>query len=75
MYMTDEHTNRNRSLSMMLWEILGKMCESTNVVVDFSQVDGVLLCPSTLQNSKAQVPVEELNRIQEYLQTSGLAQR
>ncbi|XP_033945356.1 huntingtin isoform X1 [Pseudochaenichthys georgianus] len=34
-----------------------------------------MLLAETLQNSKAQVPVEELNRIQEYLQTSGLAQR
>lgn len=30
---------------------------------------------STLQNSIAQLPVEELDRIQEYLQNSGLAQR
>lgn len=29
----------------------------------------------TLQNSIAQLPVEELDRIQEYLQNSGLAQR
>lgn len=41
---------------------------------DFPQVDHVF-CPSTLQNSVAQLPVEELDRIQEYLQTSGLAQR
>lgn len=27
------------------------------------------------QNSVAQLPLEELDRIQEYLQTSGLAQR
>lgn len=33
------------------------------------------VCFSTLQNSIAQLPVEELDRIQEYLQTSGLAQR
>lgn len=32
-------------------------------------------CPFTLQNSVAQLPLEELDRIQEYLQTSGLAQR
>lgn len=30
-------------------------------------------CP--LQNSVAQLPLEELDRIQKYLQTSGLAQR
>lgn len=29
----------------------------------------------SLQNSVAQLPLEELDRIQEYLQTSGLAQR
>uniref|UniRef100_A0A8C3A9Z9 Huntingtin n=1 Tax=Cyclopterus lumpus TaxID=8103 RepID=A0A8C3A9Z9_CYCLU len=34
-----------------------------------------MLLAETLQNSIAQVPVEELDRIQEYLQTSGLAQR
>ncbi|XP_024914358.1 huntingtin isoform X2 [Cynoglossus semilaevis] len=34
-----------------------------------------MLLAETLQNSVAQLPVEELNRIQEYLQTSGLAQR
>ncbi|XP_037546596.1 huntingtin, partial [Nematolebias whitei] len=34
-----------------------------------------MLLAETLQNSKAQLPVEELERIQEYLQTSGLAQR
>ncbi|XP_054855013.1 huntingtin isoform X2 [Eublepharis macularius] len=34
----------------------------------------MLLAP-TLQNSIAQLPVEELDRIQEYLQNSGLAQR
>ena len=33
------------------------------------------IVPYTLQNSTAQLPVEELDRIQEYLQTSGLAQR
>lgn len=32
-----------------------------------------VFCP--LQNSVAQLPLEELDRIQEYLQTSGLAQR
>ncbi|KAG8015101.1 Huntingtin, partial [Nibea albiflora] len=34
-----------------------------------------MLLAETLQNSVAQLPVEELDRIQEYLQTSGLAQR
>ncbi|XP_070712462.1 huntingtin isoform X3 [Pempheris klunzingeri] len=34
-----------------------------------------MLLAETLQNSIAQLPVEELDRIQEYLQTSGLAQR
>ncbi|XP_061581949.1 huntingtin isoform X1 [Cololabis saira] len=34
-----------------------------------------MLLAETLQNSVAQLPVEELERIQEYLQTSGLAQR
>ncbi|XP_029003090.1 huntingtin isoform X3 [Betta splendens] len=34
-----------------------------------------MLLAETLQNSIAQLPVEELNRIQEYLQSSGLAQR
>ncbi|XP_024861839.1 huntingtin isoform X2 [Kryptolebias marmoratus] len=34
-----------------------------------------MLLAETLQNSIAQLPVEELERIQEYLQTSGLAQR
>lgn len=33
----------------------------------------IMFCP--LQNSVAQLPLEELDRIQEYLQTSGLAQR
>lgn len=35
--------------------------------------DHMLFC--TLQNSVAQLPLEELDRIQDYLQTSGLAQR
>uniref|UniRef100_A0A3Q3WBD7 Uncharacterized protein n=1 Tax=Mola mola TaxID=94237 RepID=A0A3Q3WBD7_MOLML len=34
-----------------------------------------MLLAETLQNSVAQLPLEELDRIQEYLQTSGLAQR
>ncbi|XP_076831790.1 huntingtin isoform X3 [Brachyhypopomus gauderio] len=34
-----------------------------------------MLLAETLQNSIAQLPVEELERIQQYLQTSGLAQR
>ncbi|KAM8879267.1 huntingtin isoform 7-T7 [Spinachia spinachia] len=34
-----------------------------------------MLLAETLQNSVAQLPVEELDRIQEYLQTSDLAQR
>ncbi|XP_053477902.1 huntingtin isoform X2 [Ictalurus furcatus] len=34
-----------------------------------------MLLAETLQNSIAQLPVEELDRIQQYLQTSGLAQR
>nr|AGS58213.1 huntingtin [Clarias batrachus] len=34
-----------------------------------------MLLAETLQNSVAQLPVEELDRIQQYLQTSGLAQR
>uniref|UniRef100_A0A7N8X0X9 Huntingtin n=1 Tax=Mastacembelus armatus TaxID=205130 RepID=A0A7N8X0X9_9TELE len=34
-----------------------------------------MLLAETLQNSIAQLPVEELDRIQEYLQTSGLALR
>uniref|UniRef100_A0A8D3BJV3 Huntingtin n=1 Tax=Scophthalmus maximus TaxID=52904 RepID=A0A8D3BJV3_SCOMX len=34
-----------------------------------------MLLAETLQNSIAQLPVEELDRIQEYLQTSGLAPR
>ncbi|MEQ2162765.1 hypothetical protein GOODEAATRI_023128, partial [Goodea atripinnis] len=34
-----------------------------------------MLLAETLQNSIAQLPVEELERIQEYLQTSGLALR
>ncbi|XP_028270805.1 huntingtin isoform X12 [Parambassis ranga] len=34
-----------------------------------------MLLAETLQNSIAQLPVEELDRIQEYLQNSGLAQR
>ncbi|XP_041838863.1 huntingtin isoform X2 [Melanotaenia boesemani] len=34
-----------------------------------------MLLAETLQNSIAQLPLEELERIQEYLQTSGLAQR
>uniref|UniRef100_A0A8D0L1P4 Huntingtin n=1 Tax=Sphenodon punctatus TaxID=8508 RepID=A0A8D0L1P4_SPHPU len=34
-----------------------------------------MLLAATLQNSIAQLPVEELDRIQEYLQNSGLAQR
>uniref|UniRef100_A0AAV2LJ79 Huntingtin n=1 Tax=Knipowitschia caucasica TaxID=637954 RepID=A0AAV2LJ79_KNICA len=34
-----------------------------------------MLLAETLQNSVAQLPVEELNRIQVYLQSSGLAQR
>ncbi|XP_029997487.1 huntingtin isoform X4 [Sphaeramia orbicularis] len=34
-----------------------------------------MLLAETLQNSIAQLPVEELDRIQEYLQRSGLAQR
>ncbi|KAG7458857.1 hypothetical protein MATL_G00225080 [Megalops atlanticus] len=34
-----------------------------------------MLLAETLQNSIAQLPVEELDRIQEYLQSSGLAQR
>ncbi|XP_010732941.3 huntingtin isoform X10 [Larimichthys crocea] len=34
-----------------------------------------MLLAETLQNSVAQLPVEELDRIQEYLQISGLAQR
>ncbi|XP_036083328.1 huntingtin isoform X2 [Rousettus aegyptiacus] len=34
-----------------------------------------MLLAANLQSSMAQLPVEELNRIQEYLQSSGLAQR
>ncbi|KAJ8269770.1 hypothetical protein COCON_G00123770 [Conger conger] len=34
-----------------------------------------MLLAETLQNSIAQLPLDELDRIQEYLQTSGLAQR
>ncbi|XP_068926815.1 huntingtin isoform X1 [Petaurus breviceps papuanus] len=34
-----------------------------------------MLLAANLQNSMSQLPVEELNRIQEYLQKSGLAQR
>ncbi|NXP17333.1 HD protein, partial [Scytalopus superciliaris] len=34
-----------------------------------------MLLAATLQNSMAQLPVEELDRIQEYLQNSGLATR
>ncbi|TSK22541.1 Huntingtin [Bagarius yarrelli] len=34
-----------------------------------------MLLAETLQNSIAQLPVEELDRIQQYLQTGGLAQR
>uniref|UniRef100_A0A4X2M380 Huntingtin n=1 Tax=Vombatus ursinus TaxID=29139 RepID=A0A4X2M380_VOMUR len=34
-----------------------------------------MLLAANLQNSVSQLPVEELNRIQEYLQKSGLAQR
>ncbi|KAM6972635.1 huntingtin [Aplochiton taeniatus] len=34
-----------------------------------------MLLAETLQNSIAQLPLEELDRVQEYLQTSGLAQR
>ncbi|EPY80840.1 hypothetical protein CB1_000531009 [Camelus ferus] len=34
-----------------------------------------MLLAANLQSSTAQVPVEELNRMQEYLQSSGLAQR
>ncbi|XP_062376493.1 huntingtin isoform X2 [Sardina pilchardus] len=34
-----------------------------------------MLLAETLQNSIAQLPVEELDRLQEYLQSSGLAQR
>ncbi|XP_028973894.2 huntingtin isoform X2 [Esox lucius] len=34
-----------------------------------------MLLAETLQNSIAQLPLEELDRIQEYLQASGLAQR
>ncbi|KAJ8416476.1 hypothetical protein AAFF_G00357640 [Aldrovandia affinis] len=34
-----------------------------------------MLLAETLQNSIAQLPVDELDRIQEYLQSSGLAQR
>ncbi|XP_008576194.1 PREDICTED: huntingtin isoform X2 [Galeopterus variegatus] len=34
-----------------------------------------MLLAANLQSSTAQLPVEELNRIQEYLQSSGLAQR
>ncbi|ELW62765.1 Huntingtin [Tupaia chinensis] len=34
-----------------------------------------MLLAANLQSSLAQLPVEELNRIQEYLQSSGLAQR
>ncbi|XP_051784194.1 huntingtin isoform X2 [Erpetoichthys calabaricus] len=34
-----------------------------------------MLLVETLQNSIAQLPVEELDRIQQYLQSSGLAQR
>uniref|UniRef100_A0A673IMQ9 Huntingtin n=1 Tax=Sinocyclocheilus rhinocerous TaxID=307959 RepID=A0A673IMQ9_9TELE len=34
-----------------------------------------MLLAETLQNSIAQLPLEELDRIQQYLQTSGLAQR
>ncbi|KAJ8336106.1 hypothetical protein SKAU_G00394490 [Synaphobranchus kaupii] len=34
-----------------------------------------MLLAETLQNSIAQLPVEELDRMQEYLQSSGLAQR
>uniref|UniRef100_A0AAQ5Z840 Huntingtin n=1 Tax=Amphiprion ocellaris TaxID=80972 RepID=A0AAQ5Z840_AMPOC len=34
-----------------------------------------MLLAETLQNSIAQLPLEELDRIQEYLQSSGLAQR
>ncbi|KAM9476563.1 huntingtin isoform 4-T4 [Clarias gariepinus] len=34
-----------------------------------------MLLAETLQNSVAQLPLEELDRIQQYLQTSGLAQR
>ncbi|XP_069488154.1 huntingtin isoform X2 [Ambystoma mexicanum] len=34
-----------------------------------------MLLAATLQNSIAQLPVEELDRLQEYLQNSGLAQR
>lgn len=34
-----------------------------------------LILHDTFQNSIAQLPVEELDRIQEYLQTSGLAPR
>lgn len=32
-------------------------------------------CLFSFQNSVAQLPLEELDRIQEYLQSSGLAQR
>lgn len=35
----------------------------------------ILFCFFTFQNSVAQLPLEELDRIQEYLQSSGLAQR
>ncbi|XP_063780391.1 huntingtin isoform X3 [Pseudophryne corroboree] len=34
-----------------------------------------MLLAATPQNTNSQLPVEELNRIQEYLQSSGLAQR
>lgn len=34
-----------------------------------------LFCLFSFQNSVAQLPLEELDRIQEYLQSSGLAQR
>nr|XP_054364988.1 huntingtin isoform X4 [Mirounga angustirostris] len=42
---------------------------------DLFHVTRLLMCCCLLQSSTAQLPVEELSRIQEYLQSSGLAHR
>ncbi|XP_034861299.1 huntingtin isoform X5 [Mirounga leonina] len=42
---------------------------------DLFHVTHLLMCCCLLQSSTAQLPVEELSRIQEYLQSSGLAHR
>lgn len=48
---------------------------NAEVIMTPSMARTWLMCCCLLQSSAAQLPAEELSRIQEYLQSSGLAQR